>query len=546
MNKPLLRLSQVSFSYPDAPCLLKELDLTIEQGSFTVILGESGSGKSTLSRIMAQVMPEHEGKLDGNVYVSHETDGCREGDDKRRNHRASSLEALPSSPSLLVGHMGGELSSFVIGVVEDELAFGPANLGVDTLEIEQRMERELKRINMLDYRLSAVEQLSGGQQQQIAASSVWTMEPELLVMDDAWSHLDRDAKLIFADALLQWLEESSLHTLVMILPRVEQRDRAHPLWLRANWLQLKQGQLHPTKPFDLASSISKLHVCEEERNDKKNRNIDEQLQVPAIKLEDAGTSYPDLSFGIQADGELMPREAVLLQGENGSGKTTLLHLITQSLPLQHGAASVAGYSLSKLKPHELARLIGYVPQSSYAMFLYDTVQHELEFAYDSAIAIGREPYKFLGSAKPINENEGKMEKVDPMMQCNQGSQERLRTRWVQQQLELLGLTQRAGENPQELPAADRRMLNVIMATVHRPYLLVLDEPTAGLDECSASALIHYCEALRRQGTALIVATHDELWDRFAQGRSNWHIWRMDNGNLHSSKHENVASDKKKC
>ncbi|TVX88280.1 ATP-binding cassette domain-containing protein [Paenibacillus agilis] len=547
MNKPLLRLSQVSFSYPDAPCLLKELDLTIEQGSFTVILGESGSGKSTLSRIMAQVMPEHEGRLDGNVYVNNEADGCSEGDDKGSEHihRTLSLQAPISAPSLLVGHMGGELSSFVIGVVEDELAFGPANLGVGISEIERRMEKELKRMDMLDYRLSVVEQLSGGQQQKIAASSVWTMEPQLLIMDDAWSHLDRDAKQMFADALLRWLEESPRHTLVMILPRVEHRDRIHPLWVRASWLQLQQGQLRSTIPFELASSLPITNVSDGESKDKKNRNFDMRLQVPAIKLEDAGTGYPDLSFGIQADGILMPGEAVLLQGENGSGKTTLLHLITQSLPLQHGTASIAGHSLSKLKSHELARLIGYVPQSSYAMFLYDTVQQELEFAYDSAISIGRNPFKLI-PAKPLNENDGRVEQVDPMpmIQSNQGNQERLRTGWVEDHLKLLGLTQQAQDNPQELPAADRRMLNVIIATAHRPGLLILDEPTAGLDERSASALIHYCELLRQQGTALIVATHDELWDCFAQERTNWQVWMMNNGNLHSSKHENVKRDKK--
>ncbi|WP_028596686.1 ATP-binding cassette domain-containing protein [Paenibacillus assamensis] len=517
MNMPLLRLSQVSFSYPDAPCLLKEIDLTIEQGSFTVILGESGSGKSTLSRIMAQVMPEHEGRLDGSVYVSSET----------------------------VGHMGGELSSFVVGVVEDELAFGPANLGVDISEIERRIERELKRIDMRDYRLSAIEQLSGGQQQQIAASSVWTMEPQLLIMDDAWSHLDKGAKLLFADALLQWLEESAAHALVMILPRVEQRDHSHPLWLRATWLQLKQGQLLPTVPFELASSFSMDKGSEGEPAVRGNRNIDEQLQVAAIKLEDACSSYPDSAFGIRADAVLMPGEAVLLQGENGSGKTTLLHMITQSLPLQHGTVRIVGHSLLSLKPHELARLVGYVPQSSYAMFLYDTVQQELEFVYDSTIAIGINPYTPC-PVNPLNENDDcKVKKVDPINNDNQGKHgkpERSRTEWVNNHLELLGLTHRAQENPQELPAASRRMLNFIMATAHRPHLLILDEPTAGLDERFASALIHYCELLRQQGTALIVATHDELWDRYAQERSNWHLWMMNNGNLRIYRHEHVNEE----
>ncbi|MBD8500568.1 ATP-binding cassette domain-containing protein [Paenibacillus arenosi] len=515
MNMPLLRLSQVSFNYPDAPCLLKELNLTIEQGSVTVILGESGSGKSTLSRIMAKVMPEHEGQLDGSVYVSDET----------------------------VGHMGGELSSFVIGVVEDELAFGPANLGVDSMEIERRIDRELMRMNMLDYRLSAMEQLSGGQQQQIAASSVWTMEPQLLIMDDAWSHLDKDAKLLFADALLLWLKESSARALVMILPRVEQRDQSHPLWLQANWLELKHGQLHPTVPFELARSFSTSKGSEGESTIREDRNVDEPWKVAAIKLEDARSSYPDSVFGIQADGVLMQGEAVLLQGENGSGKTTLLHMITQSLPLLHGTASIAGHSLAKLKAHVLARLIGYVPQSSYAMFLYSTVQQELEFVYDSTIAIGQEPNTLWCLANLLDEYDGcSVEKVDPITKRTQGKQDDLRTEWVNNHLELLGLTHRAEDHPQEISAANRRMLSLIMATAHRPHLLILDEPTAGLDERSASALIQYCEMLRQQGTALIVATHDELWDRYAQERSNWHIWMMNNGNLRIHNDEPVIEN----
>ncbi len=173
----IIKLDGVSFGYADPETeqktkIFDNLSLSIEEGSFVAVLGHNGSGKSTLSRLLnGMILPD-----EGTVTV----DGLSTADERNMLDIRRTVGLVFQNPD----------NQIVSTIVEEDVAFGPENLGVERGEIISRVEKSLKAVGMLEYRRHATTKLSGGQKQRIAIAGILAMNPRCLVLDEATAMLD--------------------------------------------------------------------------------------------------------------------------------------------------------------------------------------------------------------------------------------------------------------------------------------------------------------------------------------------------------------------
>ena len=171
--QPIIRAERLHYSYPgDEQETLHGIDLEIEEGSFVAVLGHNGSGKSTLAKLMNAILLPSSGK----VYV----DGIDTADEERLLDIRRTVGMVFQNPD----------NQIVANVVEDDVAFAPANLGVPSEEIRRRVDEALKTVGMYEYRLHAPHLLSGGQKQRVAIAGVLAMQPRCVVLDEPTAMLD--------------------------------------------------------------------------------------------------------------------------------------------------------------------------------------------------------------------------------------------------------------------------------------------------------------------------------------------------------------------
>ena len=198
----IIKTENLTFAYPaeegQAPCnALEGVDLTIERGSFVVVLGHNGSGKSTLAKHMNAVLLPSGGK----VYV----DGMDTADEALLLEVRRRVGMVFQNPD----------NQIVANVVEEDVAFGPENLGVPTAEIRERVDAALKAVGMEDFVLHAPHHLSGGQKQRVAIAGVIAMEPACIVLDESTAMLDPSGRREVLDTVKRLNREKGI-TIVFI------------------------------------------------------------------------------------------------------------------------------------------------------------------------------------------------------------------------------------------------------------------------------------------------------------------------------------------
>ena len=169
----VITLENVRFRYPDAERdALSGINLSVEAGSFTAVLGHNGSGKSTLAKLLNAILLPTEGKV------------TVKGMDTRNE---DNLLPVRRTVGMVFQNPDNQI---VASVVEDDVAFAPENLGVPPAEIRRRVDEALRRVGMYEFRENAPHLLSGGQKQRVAIAGVLAMQPEILVMDEPTAMLD--------------------------------------------------------------------------------------------------------------------------------------------------------------------------------------------------------------------------------------------------------------------------------------------------------------------------------------------------------------------
>jgi energy-coupling factor transport system ATP-binding protein len=487
----MITFDRVSFTYTDAPRpTLHRVTLEIPEGELCVVVGETGTGKSTLLRAINGLVPHFSGgTLMGTVTV----DGRNTKDNR------------PRDLADVVGYVGqNPLASFVTETVEDELAYTMENLGVPPDAMRRRVEDAVDLLGLQDLRDRSLRSLSGGQQQRVAIGAVLTASPRLLVLDEPTSALDPAAAEEVLSALARLVHDLGL-TVVMAEHRLE---RVVPF---ADQIVLVPGDgaalvVGPPEVVMQSSSVAPplvelgrlvgweplpLSVRDARRQSAPLR---EQLapisppQRPALLVataereEAASARKLTVSYGpvVALDGvdlTIMPGEVLALMGRNGSGKSTLLNTLSGVRRPTRGSVAVDGRDPQSFRGADLVRHVGLVPQDPGLLLYGESVLAECQTADK-------------GSALRAGTTLRTLDRVLPGMPRDR--------------------------HPRDLSEGQRLAVALAIVVAPSPALLLLDEPTRGLDYPSKDRLIRVLRELAGDGHAIVLATHDvELVARVA-------------------------------
>jgi energy-coupling factor transport system ATP-binding protein len=520
----MLVLDRVSYTYPGAARpVLDDLSLEICEGEFLLVCGPSGSGKSTLLRLLNGLVPHfHGGRFGGDVRVWGRS---------TRAHQPRDLADL-------VGFVFQDPEAqFVVDLVEDEIVFAMENLGLPRALMRRRVEEVLDQLGIAHLRRRRVATLSGGEQQRVAIAAVLAAQPRALVLDEPTSQIDPHAAEEVLSALQKLNDDLGLtvvlceHRLervvqyadrVLFLPGAGADGPARPL-LGAPREVLAEIDLAPPllrlgralgwSPLPLTIKEGRRLAAADQRPTINNQRptpetrgilggFPPHLPSPTLSgrpvAEQHNFSIHNSPFSIQIDRvrysygahealydlslEARAGEVLALMGRNGSGKTTLLKLLAGLLRPQAGALRVLGRDVARMEVAEVGQLVGYVPQNPRAMLFHDTLREELEFtlaARGAAPASGRAAQ-------------------------------------VETALERFGLAHRAGAYPRDLSGGEAQRAALAAILVAGPPVLLLDEPTRGLDAPAKDRLGRLLRGLAGAGQTVVLATHDvELVAAFA-------------------------------
>lgn len=206
----IIEIKNAGFEYSDPEHINKVIDnfsLNIERGSFTVILGHNGSGKSTLAKLMNGLYKP----TSGSVFV----DGIDTADEKTEIEVRRRVGLVFQDPD----------NQLIASIVEEDVAFGPENLGIEPAEIRTRVDGALKSVGMYEYRSKSPHHLSGGQKQRVAIAGIIAMQPECIVLDEPTAMLDPKGRAEIIDTVVRLNREKNI-TVVLITHFMEEAQLA--------------------------------------------------------------------------------------------------------------------------------------------------------------------------------------------------------------------------------------------------------------------------------------------------------------------------------
>lgn len=474
----MITFDGVGVRFVDAPApVLRDVDLTIPEGELALVVGRTGSGKTTLLRAINGLVPHFSGgTLTGRVVV--------DGRDTR-DHRPRDLADV-------VGYVGQDpVSGFVTDAVEDELAYGMESLGLPADVMRKRVEETLDLLGLADIRHRPLASLSGGQQQRVAIGSVLTTHPRILVLDEPTSALDPVA----AEEVLATLQRL-VHDLGLTVVLAEHRLERVAQY--ADRVVLVPGGGRPVVSGPpqqvLADSPVAPPVVELGRvagwtplplsvRDARRKAGPLREQLTSVDVPDrtapvgevvATAEHLVASYGqvpaLQGVSATVARgEVVALMGRNGAGKSTLLKSLVGMKRPSSGRLVVDGQVPADVRPSKLLSHVGLVPQVPGDLLYAATVGDECTQAdKDSDVAAGTTLALF--------------EQLCPGVPVEQ--------------------------HPRDLSEGQRLTLALAIVLAAKPPLVLLDEPTRGLDYTAKHRLVEILRDLAAEGHAVLLATHD--------------------------------------
>lgn len=484
----MIRFENVSVMYGDtAAPTLENVDLTVPEGELVLLVGPSGVGKSTLLGAVCGLVPHFTGgTLRGRVTV--------DGRDTR-THKPRELADL-------VGTVGQDpLAHFVTDTVEDELAYGMESLGLAPEVMRRRVEETLDLLGLAELRDRPIATLSGGQQQRVAIGSVLTPHPKVLVLDEPTSALDPAAAEEVL-AVLQRLVHDLGTTVLMAEHRLERvvQYADQVILLPSPGAAPRMGA-----PAEIMA-VSPVHppvvalgrLAGWDPLPLSVRDARRGAGALRDRLEGCSPTPPSPALGEGGGGEtpaagapatttrltvrrariealrrvdltVARGEIIALMGRNGAGKSTLLGTLVGTVEPTSGTVEVGGRTPHRTHPRELVRQVGLVPQEPRDLLYADTVAAECTAADADA---GAAP----GTCRAL---------VSEL---------------------LPGVAD--ATHPRDLSEGQRLALALAIVLTGRPPLILLDEPTRGLDYAAKARLVAVLKSLAAEGHAIVLATHD--------------------------------------
>ncbi len=479
----MIRLEKVTYTYPESqdegrPAVpaLADISLEIGEGEFLLLAGPSGAGKSTLLRCLNGLIPHfYGGAFSGKVSIL--------GHDP--------IPWGPGRMSRLVGMVfQSPEAQCVAPTVEEELAFAMENHGFPETLMRRRIEEVTSWLGIAHLRDRRLDTLSGGERQRVAIGAVLVLHPRLLVLDEPTSQLDPQGAEEVLEAL-QYLKETLGLTVLLAEHRLERvigyadrllylpGDGGRPLLGRPDevlrqmpWVPplVTLGQALGWKPLPLTVEEARRFVGKPAGGENAGgRPRPRPSSRPVIRVSGLSFSYNGRPALRDVHLEVFPGEIVALMGANGSGKTTLLKHLVGLLRPQEGRVEICGQDTRRVSLERLIARVGYVPQNPDMLLFADTVAQEMDFTLRQH---GR-PAGVYGDLPA-----------------------------------LLGLQEHLGRYPRDLSVGERQRVALAAVLVAEPEVILLDEPTRGLDYGQKEALERFLLERRRVGRAIVLATHD--------------------------------------
>jgi energy-coupling factor transport system ATP-binding protein len=497
VSEPIVSIRDVKYRYRGQKVnALEEINLSLEPGEFLMLMGPSEAGKSTLAATINGLIPHfHMGKLEGDVTV------------KGRNTRDHSVAQMAELVGMVFQDFEAQLFSTN---VELEVAFGPENFAVPREEIKERIDENLAYVGLERFRNRPPSTLSGGQKQKLAIASVLALKPQVLVMDEPTTDLDPISKMGVFEITHRLCKRDDL-TLLIIEHETEEALFADRIALIRDGKLIKVG---PTREiltdvalmeslgvmplgipkFFKAVGVSELPLTPDEGvetfkslklqiNDLAYQEMVAREKAELEKFNEPLIQCTNLSHTYKGEVEALKKvnieihrgDMVAIIGQNGSGKTTLAKHFNGLLLPTEGEILVNGKPTREQGIFSLGKTVGYVFQNPDHQIFSEKVFDEVAFS---------------PRLRKLPEEEIKQR--------------------VLEALSAVGLEGLEEEDPFTLTKSGRQRVAVASVLASNPDVLILDEPTTGLDYSEQSSMMNMVRRLNENGSTIIFITH-HMW-----------------------------------
>ena len=498
----ILRVDGLKFSYPNQlKKALNNINFSIDEGDFVLICGESGCGKSTLLRHLKPELSPH-GQVSGDIYYY-----SQKINDYSSKQLASEIGYVLQNPD----------SQIVTDKVWHELAFGLENMGLDTQSIRLRVAEMASFFGIQGWFRKNVNDLSGGQKQLLNLASIMAMQPKILILDEPTSQLDPIAAKDFIDTLVRInkelsttiiMTEHNLEDIYSVCDKVIVMEDGKVICNDTNYkvADILSGDKNhkmfkslptPSKIYNQlneyleGASKSPLTVkdCRQWLNDSMDEvtitklddteteiNIDEKDREIAIELKDVYFQYNkiseptirDLSFKVYKG------EIYSILGGNGTGKSTTLSLVARQRKPQRGKIFINNIEMKKYNNKSLyENNLALLPQNPQSLFVFETVREDLE----EVLILQNKDREYIDKE-------------------------------VKRVSKLLDIEHLLEHHPYDLSGGELQRAGMAKVMLLNPKIILLDEPTKGLDAYCKEEIGKMLLKLRDTGVTIVVVSHD--------------------------------------
>jgi len=481
------RIENLTFSYPISKDKksLDNVSLRIEKGEYIVLCGKSGSGKTTLLRHLKTVLTPH-GKRTGEIYFNGTS--LKDVDNRLQSSKIGYVMQNPDD-------------QIVTDKVWHELAFGLESLGCDQKTMRSRVAEMACYFGIQDWFHRDVAVLSGGQKQLLNLASIMAMQPEVLILDEPTSQLDPIAASDFLNTVRKINTELGTpviiteHRLEDIFPYADRAIVVDSGKIIADDTPRNIGKLlfeqnnpmftampTPVRVFYNADGIgdcpltvregrswlNKEFETEPQTKEFPCKNIDDEIDNPALSLKELWFRYekdtPDILRGVSLEIPVGSISAIV--GGNGAGKSTTLKAICGICKPYRGKIKVFGKPVNKFKSGELFKnCVSMLPQDPKSLFVKKTVREDLE--------------EMTNDKNKINEV-----------------------------AEICQITELMNNHPYDLSGGEQQRAALAKVLLTEPKILLLDEPTKGMDSFFKETFAAILNKLKSQGITILMVSHD--------------------------------------
>lgn len=496
MANNAIEIKDLNFTYKNSDVeVLKDVNLSIEEGKFTVIMGRTGAGKTTLAMLPNGIIPQLvEGTVKGTIIAA--------GKDSSK-YRVQTMARE-------IGLVLQDPETQIFGrTVDEDTAFGPRNYLVPRDEIKERIKSALNKVRLDGYEKRQTSQLSGGEKQRLAIAGILAMDPSIIILDEPTSELDpigreeiystmvslqkdqkktvvavehssqeisekADSIVVLSDAHVVW--QGSPKDFFRELDLVE-RYGIKPLPVsKVGWELYKKGFIAKEEiPLTVDDAYSLvLRLLDGRKLGFSPVEAPRQERTKLIEVNDVHYQYDKSKEALKGVSfDIYEGDYVALIGQNGAGKTTLAKHFNSLFKPTSGKILVCGKDTRNEEPNTLAEQIGYVFQNPDNQIFSTSVYKEMEYGL-----------------KALKLSEEEMSKR------------------IHEIARLLGIEKVLDEHPFSLGKGERQRVAVASILVLKPKILVVDEPTTGQDWDGIQNMMKLIDELHANGTTIVMITHD--------------------------------------